>query len=173
MRKRFLVAPRRRTWLMSAAVASLFAIDGGLAWRDRTRAIPCAGSASCAVSSAAPGPGVQGADELPAGPAVLEFTSEACPACRRMEPVLRDAREQCAAAGAHVTSFDVESTAGGGLAARSGITATPTLILLDVEHREVGRLVGVHSVADVRRGIELAYGVACASGAPVPRGSGG
>ena len=161
---------------MLAAVASLGAVDAGMAWHDRTKATACASSdhAACGLPKSPPrAGGAPGDGEVPAGPAVLEFTSEGCAECRRMEPVLRDAREQCAAAGAHVTSLDVDSTAGGALAAHSNVTATPTLILLDAEHREVGRLVGVHSVADVRRGIELAYGVACAAEIPAPRGSGG
>jgi hypothetical protein len=86
-----------------------------------------------------------------------------------MEPVLRDAREQCAAAGASLVQVDVESPTGGGLAARWSVRATPTLVLLDAAHQEVARLVGGRSLGDVRGAIEQAYGVACMSDASAPR----
>jgi cytochrome c-type biogenesis protein len=100
---------------------------------------------------------------LPDGATLIEFTSDACPACRAMEPVLAAAREQCPADGATALQLDVESTAGSALAVRFDVTATPTLVLLDRDHIEAARLVGIQSLSDVRRTMERAFGIVCAA----------
>jgi protein-disulfide isomerase len=58
--------------------------------------------------------------------------------------------------------IDVDSTTGGQLAARMNITATPTLVVMGAE-LEAARLVGVHSLTDLRRTLEQAWGIACAT----------
>jgi thiol-disulfide isomerase/thioredoxin len=154
--------------LASLAVA---AIGGGVALRDRAPSSACdrPDHAACAMPTAAPKAGPTDAVVIPNGPAVLEFTSEYCPACRKLEPVLEDARRQCLRAGAPVVRLDVESASGGELATKWQVTATPTIVFLDANHEESARIVGAQSLADVRRVIERAYGLECAS---LPRGAG-
>jgi hypothetical protein len=77
--------------------------------------------------------------------------------------VLEVARRQCLRAGAPVVPVDVESLAGGALASRWQVTATPTIVFLDAQHEEIARLVGAQPLADVRRVIERAYGLECAA----------
>jgi hypothetical protein len=63
----------------------------------------------------------------------------------------------------------VDTPDGGALAARYDVTATPTLIFLGADHGEISRQVGAQSLADVRRALEHAYGLECAS---LPRAAG-
>jgi hypothetical protein len=157
---------RRRTWLVVASLAALAGLGVGV---SSIRRVPGPGCVSadhaCAVRTPATAPRDVGATELPAGPALVEFTSEGCPACRAMEPVLEAARSQCLATGANPVRLDVDSVAGGALASRLNVRATPTLVLFDGAHREATRLVGLHSLADVRRAIEESFGVACSKAA--------
>jgi thiol-disulfide isomerase/thioredoxin len=152
-------------------VMALVLLAGFSAWRVRSASPDCITGehASCALpESAAHAASPQGESlgGSAAGPAVIELTSEACPACRRMEPILREARRECAAAGAPVTELDVESVAGGAVASRAGVTSTPTLLFIDAHGNEVERLVGFHPIEQVRGAIEQAYGVACTRLAP-------
>jgi protein-disulfide isomerase len=64
----------------------------------------------------------------------------------------------------------VDSITGTALAAQWGVNGTPTLVFLDAQHEEVGRLVGAQPLADVRHAIEHAYGMECAA---LPRGTTG
>ncbi len=160
-------------WGLAGSLAACLVTLAAVRWHDRSAAVPCAGvDSTCALPGSAgrtaKAPGGDRGD-LPPGPAVVEFTADACPACRKMEPVLKDARDQCAAAGASIVQVDVETPAGGGLAARWSVKATPTLVLLDAGHQEVARLVGSRSLGDVRGAIEQAYGVACTADASAPR----
>jgi thiol:disulfide interchange protein len=165
-------ALRRTLWLGSLGFAIACALGALWVARRARVADACAlgEHASCAapVAAHAAGAGAPsaagGEASAPAGPAMLEFSSADCPACRRMEPILRDARRQCSAA--NLVRIDVESLdgAGGALAERWNVEKLPTLLLLDAAHREVARLVGVQPLADVRLAIERAFGVACRAG---------
>jgi thiol:disulfide interchange protein len=152
---------RRRAWLV-AAVASLAGLGAGITSLRQASPPGCVSAGhACAVHTAPAAARDAVAPGLPAGPALVEFTSEGCPACRAMEPVLEAARSQCTATGASAMQLDVDSVAGGALASRLNVRATPTLVLFDGAHREATRLVGLHSVADVRKAIEESFGVAC------------
>lgn len=75
---------------------------------------------------------------LPAGVALLDFGAERCAPCRAMLPMLE------ALAGeykAHVRMFSVDCDAEPALAAKYGVRAMPTLVVLR-DGREVGRVVG-------------------------------
>jgi thiol:disulfide interchange protein len=149
----------------------LSALEIGLALSQRAKLDACDGGHDVCALPPSPATAVDDPSrELPAGPALVELTSEACPACRSMEPVLRALREQCL--GASTVQVDVESTTGAPLAARLNVTATPTLVLFDGDHHEAARLVGQRSLADVRKTIEQAFGIACSTrtGAPSPSG---
>jgi thiol-disulfide isomerase/thioredoxin len=133
----------------------------------------CPGSEhACTLPSAKSVAARSSAPELPDGPVLLEFTSEACPACRAMEPVLQAARAQCQATGAGFVPIDADSIDGTNMATRLGVAATPTLVILDGKHQEAERLVGLRSLADVRKAIEETFGVACRTAAGAPRSSG-
>ena len=157
---------RHRFFLHPATLAVLLlgGVDAALALRGRAAPSACdrPGDAACAMPAAEARADGPVAPALPDGAAVLEFTSEYCPACRKLEPVLEDARRQGLRAGP-VVRIDVESASGGKLALHWGVTATPTLVFLDTQHAELARLVGAQPLADVRRAIERAYGLECAS----------
>jgi cytochrome c-type biogenesis protein len=142
----------------------LAGVGGAIALRHHSAPTPCdtPDHAACALPKAR-SDREEPAISIPSGAAVLEFTSEYCPACRKLEPVLADARRQCLRAGTPVVRIDVEAPAGGALASEWQVTATPTLVFLDARHEETARLVGAQSLAGVRRVIEQAYGLECAA----------
>jgi len=152
-------APLALAALGAGALAGGFLLRGGAGERCDAKDHAACGlpAGEAAKDDGAP------AGPLPDGPVVLEFSSEYCPACRRLEPILADARRQCARAGAPLVQIDVESAAGGPLATSMDVRATPTLVFLDAQHDEVGRLVGAQPLADVRRVLERAYGIECAA----------
>jgi thiol:disulfide interchange protein len=157
--------------LVLSAVAALTVGAGAFALHSRASRTPASACdrpdhAACAMPAPKAEEGTAQAVTIPNGPAVLEFTSEYCPACRRLEPVFEDARRQCLRAGANVVRLDVESVEGGALATSYQVAATPTLVFLDAQHQEVARLVGAKPLEDVRKVIERAYGLECAMLAP-------
>jgi cytochrome c-type biogenesis protein len=137
---------------------------GALALHEHGAPAPC--DAPDHTACALPNVGFEhgeAAIAIPPGAAVLEFTSEYCPACRKLEPVLADARRQCLRAGTPVVRIDIDNPAAGALASEWQVMATPTLVFLDSRHEETARIVGAQSLAGVRRVIEQAYGLECAA----------
>jgi thiol-disulfide isomerase/thioredoxin len=82
---------------------------------------------------------------------LLDFTSDSCPACVQMEPVLRD----LAAAGAPVRRVDVNREPE--LTGRFGVQYLPTFIAV-ADGREVDRHVGATSADHLRQMLQRAHG---------------
>ena len=101
---------------------------------------------------------------FPDGRLVVEFTSEYCPSCRQLEPVLAGVVHHCGAGGVSLVRVDVDSPSGGDLAVHWSIAATPTIVLLDPKHAEAQRLVGLRPATELRRAVEGALGVECSRG---------
>ncbi|MGA2447303.1 MAG: thioredoxin family protein [Polyangiaceae bacterium] len=101
---------------------------------------------------------------FPDGRTVVEFTSDYCPSCRKMEPVLADVIRRCGSSGVSLVRIDVESPSGGELAVHWRISNTPTIVLLDPKHAEAQRLIGLRPAAELRRAVEGALGVECSRG---------
>jgi len=76
-----------------------------------------------------------------AGVTLLDFGAERCAPCRAMEPVLEALADEYAP---HVEMFAIDCDAEPAIAARYGIRAMPTLVILR-DGREVGRVVGARS----------------------------
>jgi cytochrome c-type biogenesis protein len=117
---------------------------------------PTGPAAACALPAATPAPGaadpardlgsILAAAADPA-PRVVELVSRACPVCRRMEPVVAEARRRCAGKSLAVDRRYVEDPSGAELARRHAVLGVPTFLLLDEDGREVSRLVGEQPLA--------------------------
>ena len=101
---------------------------------------------------------------FPDGRTVVEFTSDYCPSCRKMEPVLADVIRRCGSSGVSLVRIDVESPSGSELAVHWRISDTPTIVLLDPKHAEAQRLIGLRPAAELRRAVEGALRVECSRG---------
>jgi cytochrome c-type biogenesis protein len=124
-------------------------------------AAPGAPGAACAVPAAstwAVSPAAPAADPAPdlgailaaaadPRPRVVELVSRACPVCRRMEPVVAEAKERCAGRSLAVEQRFLEDPSGSELARRHAVRGVPTFLLLDRDGREVSRLVGEQPLA--------------------------
>ncbi|HSM92791.1 MAG TPA: thioredoxin family protein [Anaeromyxobacteraceae bacterium] len=78
---------------------------------------------------------------------LVEVASRSCAACRRMEPVVKEASRRCAAEAFRVEQRWVEEEEGAAYARRHAVFGVPTFLLLDGEGREVKRFVGEQPLA--------------------------
>lgn len=100
-------------------------------------------------------------------PAMVEFVSQSCPVCRRMEPLVAQLERACAAQGrVDVLRVDVGTAEGRVTATHHGIRGVPTFLFLEAGGRERTRRVGEQSPGALQEGLEALGGSACASTAP-------
>jgi cytochrome c-type biogenesis protein len=95
------------------------------------------------------------------GAHMLEFTSDECPVCRRMRPVLEKLVASCSELEKRMVRVDVATSYGRALADRFGVRGTPTFILFDEQGVETARLLGETSREDVAAAVERATGLSC------------
>jgi cytochrome c-type biogenesis protein len=131
---------------------------------------PAAGAEACSGTTTAcaipASPAIGGVQEplpdfapAPRGPAVIEYMSHDCPACREMEPVVREFRRACGQM--RFEQRFVDSSTGIAEARQRGVRGIPTYVVLDESGREIDRLVGVRPVRELRAAAESASGAAC------------
>ncbi len=81
------------------------------------------------------------------GKALVDFYAEWCGPCKRLTPVLASLESELEG---KVSMLKVNIDECGELCSRFGITSVPTLILLN-DGKEVGRLLGLRSVDEIRK----------------------
>lgn len=141
MRRPFLARTARRLSLIKGIAAALLLTGAAL----NHPAPACSGALACEPPSkgglkAAAG----GALEIPGDkPHLLEFTSESCPACARMAPLVAELERRCTEEDGTVLRVDVESTGGEALAERFRVKKLPTFVSVDAGGHEVERHEGV------------------------------
>ena len=118
---------------------------------------PCAGGTTACqakVGAAAGG--------LVAGhPRLLVFSSQDCPACQRMAPVVQAAERSCAGEDdvLHVT---IDTDDGQAIASRYAVSLLPSFVSVDADGHEVARLAGVQPLDRLEHTIEEIRGTRCA-----------
>ncbi|NUQ72909.1 MAG: thioredoxin family protein [Polyangiaceae bacterium] len=103
---------------------------------------PCRapGATSCAAPNSHKGSAI---GEAPTGmPRLLEFSSDYCAACAKMDPLLATIERTCAVPKGTVLRIDVDEPSGEALMERYGVRLLPTFLSVDSEGNEVERLVG-------------------------------
>ena len=150
------IIPRKTVLVLGALAVSAAAwLGAGLVSRVKATG----GAADCAAATPS-GVGALCARPVPAGGAepsraaagaparvLVEVASRSCAACRRMEPVVKQASRRCAAGAFSVEQRWVEEEEGAAFARRHAVFGVPTFLLLDVDGREVKRLVGEQPLA--------------------------
>ena len=141
-----------------------------IAWehhRSTTLSVQVATGAPCGSAAEACGAHATlnapvAAPRLEGLPRLLVFSSDSCPACKRMEPVL--ARAVMACDGERVVHrVDIDGNPGEALAATYGVSLLPSFVSIDASGEEVVRLSGVQSQQQIERTIEEIRGIRCAS----------
>lgn len=77
---------------------------------------------------------------LPGEPRLLQFTSQSCPICERMAPVVSAVEASCPHR--KVAEVDVGARAGRSLASQFAVRGVPTYVFLDASGKEVARYIG-------------------------------
>jgi cytochrome c-type biogenesis protein len=162
-------------WTLAAAVLELRAADESIALATvrSDAAADGGGNTTCAVDGV-PGhtcalrSGLSNAapteDSLHArvdGAKFLEFTSDDCPICRRMQPVIEKLAASCSELDAGLVRVDVATSSGRALAEHHHVRGTPTFVLLDEQGVERARLLGENSREALAAAVEKAFGVSC------------
>lgn len=128
------------------------------------------GSFRAARAAAAPAPARRIGQELGATATLLQFSSAACSPCRATSRVLAEV-ESAAEGVAHI-EIDAEHRLD--LVGELGITRTPTVLLLDANGVEQGRILGAPSKADVLAALDGLGRTGAGAGArPLKRQEGG
>lgn len=96
-------------------------------------------------------------------PSVVEIVSQHCPVCERMRPVVAQARRTCAGKALRVESAAVEEPDGAALARSHAVRGVPTFLLLGADGREVSRLVGEQTLAQLVGAMRDLTGGRCGS----------
>jgi cytochrome c-type biogenesis protein len=173
--------------LTQRAVGAVLVIMGLLLATDHLSAVVPAASSAKAAQSAAPTPNScngagntpcalpeaaapETADDsaalanLPLGrPHLLEFVSEHCAMCARMAPLVAELEHICTDGDGTIVRANVESASGRALAQRFGVHAVPTFLQLDSQGREVERVIGEQSRAELELALQNVRGAACRS----------
>lgn len=134
-----------------------------------TPAVDAAG-VSCSAASgcqARVGEGGAAAPLVQGRPRLLAFSSQDCPACKRMASVVEAAEQTCDAAD-DVMHVSLDDDAGQAIASRYKVELLPSYVSVDADGHEVARLGGVQTRERIEQSIEEVRGVRCAS-ADAPR----
>ena len=118
---------------------------------------PCGAGEACGARAPKGEPGIA---HIEGGPRLVEFSSEDCPACARMRPVVAGVERECGAEKS-IAHVDVDDAAGERLAGTYGVSLLPTFVSVDAQGREVARLTGVQSSQALQRALEEVRGTRC------------
>jgi cytochrome c-type biogenesis protein len=102
----------------------------------------CSGTTTCDSRISATHAAVN-VDELPRGPALVEFVSGHCSVCQKMHPLVSDLEQRCTRG--LIVRVNVDNSSGRQLAAHYGVSMVPTFVSIDPSGGEVERIIGEQS----------------------------
>jgi len=94
-------------------------------------------------------------------PVMLEFYSEDCEVCKKMEPMIAELESACSESVIDIRKLDVFAADGFSLAQKFGVFGAPTFVFLDADGLEAGRLIGYQNKAELERSIASVSGKTC------------
>jgi cytochrome c-type biogenesis protein len=98
-------------------------------------------------------------DQLPQGPALVEFVSAYCTVCKRMHPIVSELEQRCAEG--LVTRVSVDDKDGRSLADHYGVKLLPTFVTIDASGSEVHRIVGEQTRQQLMLALSEIRGAPC------------
>jgi len=90
---------------------------------------------------------------------ILVFTSPNCPHCPKAERVVREVAPDYSEYGLSHEKIRTKTPEGKELSLRYGVMGTPTILFLDDDGKELKRIVGSPSEANLRKKIEKFLGL--------------
>lgn len=166
---RLLARVKRHLGVLERATGAVLVVAGLLLVTDRLDAVvpaaaPRVAAAPCPETADSCEPELDGAAEAAPlavdRPTLLMFSTPTCPACRRMLPLLRRARDLCTGPAA-VRHVDLSDDAGRELARRYRVRGVPTFVFLDADGDEIARLAGEQPLGALTAPLEAQTGQEC------------
>ncbi len=113
------------------------------------------GTGTCAVPDAGGFTALTGASVLARveRPTMVEFVSQTCTVCQRMEPLVSLVEQSCAGKGVEIIRLDVGTSDGRMAAAEYGVRGVPTFVFLDGAGQEAMRQIGEQPIAVLQQGL--------------------
>lgn len=98
-------------------------------------------TAACDTKHLAAPPTLAGQiEQLPQGPALVEFVSGQCPSCKKMHPIVSELEQRCPSG--LIARVNIDDSNGRSLAEHYRVTLVPTFVSIDAEGRELERIIG-------------------------------
>lgn len=112
-----------------------------------------------------------GADPtVPSGqPIVVEFMSQNCPICDKMQPVVSEMQTTCAGKDVEIRQVDISLPENRHFVKKHRILGVPTFLMIDEKGREVARLVGEQPLSTLLQATSAMIGQECPGYAPIDR----
>ncbi len=104
--------------------------------------------------------------ELKDRPLLVELHTRTCPACARMAPRIAELSHDCIGKRIGIVALDVVDPPGESLARAYAVAGVPTILLLDENRVAEGKLVGEHSLSDLRAAAARLVRGSCAGEKP-------
>ncbi len=138
-----------------ATVATADAAASPAATSGASCDVDSGGSGTCAVPDAGGFTAAAGASVLARvdRPTMVEFVSQTCTVCQRMEPLVSLVTEACDRNGVDVLRLDVGTQDGRIAAAEYGVRGVPTFVFLDGVGQEAMRQIGEQTLASLEQGL--------------------
>jgi cytochrome c-type biogenesis protein len=141
--RKYTPAMQRATGALLLTLGALFATDQlSKLSPNFTSSTNCTESAACDAKIAATHTEIS-IEELPRGPALVEFVSGHCSICKKMHPLVSDLEQRCTRG--LIVRVNVDDPSGRQLAAHYGVSMVPTFVSIDPSGGEVERIIGEQS----------------------------
>jgi cytochrome c-type biogenesis protein len=162
--QKYTPAMQRLTGALLVAFGAYFAY-GALPLSQGQTAANCNGKTACETKVAAAQTPVA-IEQLPQGPALVEFVSSNCPVCKRMHSLVTELQQQCTQG--LLVRINVDEPMGKKLAAHYGISMVPTFVSIDHSGGEVERIVGEQTRQRLVLALSDVRGRPCEAGLDAP-----
>lgn len=104
----------------------------------------------------------------PAGrPVVVEFMSQDCPICKKMEPVVMEMQTTCSGKNVDIRQVDISRPENKHYVQKYRLVGVPTFVMIDEKGRETARLVGEQPLSTLLQATSAMIGQECPGYAPI------
>lgn len=104
----------------------------------------------------------------PAGrPIVVEFMSQNCSICKRMEPIVQEMQTTCSGKNVDIRQVDISLPENKHYVRKYRLVGVPTFLMLDEKGHEVARLVGEQPLSTLLQATSAMIGQECPGYAPI------
>lgn len=114
---------------------------------------------ACEAGPSSPNSNSANLEQLPKGPALVEFISGHCTVCQKMHPIVAELERTCAPG--LISRINIDDTTGRAIATHYGVTLVPTFISIDDSGSAVQRSVGAQTKEQLKLALAEISGAPC------------